>query len=180
MIFKPMKLKYTILIFLISQLFQLNGQVDEIIQQARTNSLQVVLSQLTGTEKIDTLNKIAFSVAKDYPDSCRKLATSTVRMSDSMIYQKGLADGYQNLGESYYVTDSLYPAMINYLNALRIYEQIDPSFELAKTYQRLSILHNYSGRHNPAIEYRLKAIELINKLNKKRPIFLELYTDLNI
>lgn len=55
-------------------------------------------------------------------------------MSDSLNYQKGLAEGYHNLGNSYIMKDSLFPRIINYLNAMRIYEQINPSIELAGIY----------------------------------------------
>jgi len=89
-----------------------------------------------------------------------------VRMSDSLNYQKGLADGYRNLGDSYYVTDSLFPTMTNYLNAVRIYEQIDPSIELANIYRRLAFLNNYTGRDKSAIEYFLKAIEVLKKIRR--------------
>jgi len=81
-----------------SQFFEENDNVN-------ADSLYQVLSRLSGTEKIDTLNKIAFRVAKDYPDSCRKLANQTIKISDSLYYKKNLADGYQNLGSSNIVTN---------------------------------------------------------------------------
>jgi len=87
-------------------------------------------------------------------------------MSDSLGYQKGLADGYQNLGDSYYVVDSLYPAMINYLNSVSIYEQIDPTNGLAEAYGILSTLNYYVGRYEPSIKYRLKAIRTYDQLDQ--------------
>jgi len=160
-----MKLKVVIFAFLFFQLFQLNGQITEEIERINADSLQKALSMLTGTEKIDTLNSIAFRIAKDYPDSCRKLATQTISMSDSLNYQKGLADGYRNLGDSYIMKDSLFPRMINYLKAVRIYEQIDPSIELSNVYIRLSWINKFAGRFQSMINYERKAIKVYKQIN---------------
>jgi len=135
------------------------------IDNINADSLRSVLPELTGTEKIDTLNSIAFRIVKDSPDSSRKYAELAIILSDSLNYQKGLADGYQNLGKSYYVLDSLFPSVTNYLKALRIYEQIGPSIDLANMYYTLSSLNHYLGRHKPAIEYRLKSIEVFKNLS---------------
>jgi len=59
--------------------------------------------------------------------------------------------------------------MTNYLIALRIYEQIGPSFELANLYEKLSNLNYYTGRNRPAMEYGFKAIEVLKNINIKKP-----------
>jgi len=153
-----------ILTFLISALAY--GQIKEEISSTDSGSLQFEFPGLSITENIDTLNKIAFRIAKDFPDSCRKLAVWTISMSDSLNYQKGLADGYQNLGDSYFVTDSLYAAMINYLHAMRIYEQIEPSLEQAYLYEVLSSLSDFTGRIESGIRYKLKEIETFKKIQR--------------
>jgi len=162
-----MKLKYTILLFLLSQLFQLNGQIAEEIDRIDTDSIYLILAELEGTEKIDTLNSIAYRIAKDFPDRCRKLADMTISMSENLNYQKGLAAGYQNLGRSYLVIDSLSAAIINYLNAMRIYEQIGTSIELANIYSVFSALNDRIGRKKSALEYELKANEILKNINIK-------------
>ncbi|NQV03158.1 MAG: hypothetical protein HQ542_10955, partial [Bacteroidia bacterium] len=120
-----MRLRSLIGIIFLFQLILVNGQDSSVIKTSNADSLHQLLSTLTGAEKIDTLNRIAFRVVNHHPDSCKKLATLTISMSDSLNYKKGLADGYYLLGNSFIMRDSLYPAMSNYLNALRIYEQLD-------------------------------------------------------
>jgi len=161
-----MKLKYIAILFLLSQLFQLNGQIAEKINSMDSDSICQLLAELDGTEKIDTLNSLAYRIAKDYPDSSMKLATLTIQMSDSMNYKKGLADGYQNLGESYFVFDSLFLAMTNYLNALRIYEQTGPAIEAANLCDRLAILNRDIGRFQSEIAYHFKTIEILKRIKR--------------
>ena len=45
-----------------------SGQVQLEDQEPDLDSIHQVLSNLPGTEKIDTLNSIAFRIYKDYPD----------------------------------------------------------------------------------------------------------------
>jgi len=161
-----MKLKFIILAFLFFQIFQLKGQIAEEIDSIDTDSIYQLLPEWATTEKIDTLNSIAFRVAKDFPDSCMKLAALTIRMSDSLNYQKGLAAGYQNLGRSYLVTDSLSAAITNYLNAMRIYEQIGPSIELFNIYSLFAMLNTRTGRNNSRLEYCFKANEVLKVINE--------------
>jgi signal transduction histidine kinase/DNA-binding response OmpR family regulator len=142
------------------------------MSKINAGSLSSILSELSGTEKIDTLNSIAFRIVKEYPDSSRKYTAWAISMSDSLNYQKGLADGYRNLGNSYYVTDSLYLSMINYLKAVRIYEQMGPSIELARVYQVLSYLNSYTGRYKSATLYLHKAIKVIKQINRTEEILI--------
>jgi len=157
-----MKLKYIALLLILFQVICLNGQISKEMERINADSLQQVFSRLSGTEKIDTLNNIAIRVVKDHPDSCRKLAYTTISMSDSLDYQKGLALGYLNLGRSYLYKDSLFPAMINLLNSERIYEQMDSAPDLRYIYNTLAWINKFSGRFRAEIKYQRKAIK-VNK-----------------
>jgi len=112
-----MRLRIFVLTILVFQFVQMQAQLDPELQNNNPDSLQQLLSQLTGTEKIDTLNSIAYRIVKDFPDSSRLYATRAISLSDSMNYQKGLADGYRIRGISYIMIDSLFTTIINYLNA---------------------------------------------------------------
>jgi len=159
------KLKFLLLVQIALILVQLNAQIDKKIDSINSDSVYKLLAILEGTEKIDTLNSIAFRIAKNYPDSCQKLATQTISLSDNLNYQKGLAEGYRNLGDSYVVQDSLFPKMINYLKAVRIYEQMDPSIDLAFIYLSLSWINKFAGRFRAIINYERKAIKVFKQIN---------------
>jgi len=86
-------------------------------------------------------------------------------MSDSLNYQKGAADGYFNLGDSYMAKDSLSSAITNYLRAMRIYEHIDPSIELYYIYSVFAILNTRIGRNSSRLEYSFKAQEVLKNID---------------
>ncbi|RLD26410.1 MAG: hypothetical protein DRI54_02910, partial [Bacteroidetes bacterium] len=108
--------------------------------------------------RIDALNKLSLALSRDNSDSSMSLAIQTIALSKQLDYQKGIADGYFNLGNFYLFSDSLKPMMLNHLNALRIYEQIEPCIEMEIVLTALSKVNRNIGRNNKAKEYTKKTI----------------------
>ncbi len=156
-----MKTVLFVLSFLIP--FYCSGQISNKMTRANADSLASIFGDLSGTEKVDTLNSIAFRIMKEFPDSSRGFVSVAIRMADSMSYQRGLADGHRILGNGYIFSDSLYLVMINFLNAARIYEQINSSVDLAWTYVGLSWMNYFTGRFRSVIDYEQKAIEVFKQ-----------------
>ena len=154
-----------LIIFTIISLLACPQSADE-IKRFNTDSLSQVLAELSGAEKIDTLNKIAAKIYIEHPDSCLKLATWTVHLSDSLDYKKGLADGYFNIGNSYLMQDSLFPTVVNYLKAMRIYEEMGPSVKYANVCAQMAMLNGYTLRFKSAIHYFLKEISILKELKR--------------
>ncbi len=160
-----MNLKYIALFFLLSQLFQLNGQTAKEMERINADSLQQILPTLTGTEKIDALNKIAFKLCYKYPDSCISMAIQTIRLSETIDYKKGEATGYFNLGNGYFFLDSIKQSVTNYLYALRIFENIDVCIEMGLTLHDLSLLNWRAGRLEIAIKQIKQQIQIAQQLS---------------
>ena len=160
-----MKYSKVIFLFLFSLPFHVNGQISREISAINADSLEQIISALSGTEKVDTLNSIAYRLMNDFPEISRDYASLAIGISDSLNYLKGLADGYGYRGNSYIFFDSLSLAMINFLNAVKIYEQIDPSYEQARVYILLSWINYYTGRFQSVINYGKKAIKLCKQMD---------------
>lgn len=160
-----MKPIYLISIFIFFQTFQLNSQIAEEINKINTDSLQKVIPELEGQEKIDALNKIALAFFVHQPDSCINIANNTIQMSEKIGYQKGIADGFFNLGNGYLFQDSIKLAVVNFLSALRIYESLPLSNEMGLTCEVLSMLNWYVGRTDKALEYNKKGIKVFHQLS---------------
>ncbi|MEZ5082593.1 MAG: hypothetical protein R2750_03975 [Bacteroidales bacterium] len=54
-------------------------------------------------------------------DSSILLANHAIELSEKLEYQKGLADGYFNVGNVWFLRDSLAPTISNYLKAYWTY-----------------------------------------------------------
>jgi signal transduction histidine kinase/CheY-like chemotaxis protein len=141
------------------------GQITEEIQKINADSLNLVLPELSGTEKIDALNRIAFGIFGEFPDSCIAISDCSVSLAEELDYPKGIADGYFNSGNGYYMKDSLKTAVVYYLKALRIYEDLPPSTEMGLLLGVLSDLNLSAGRFNTAVSYQKKAVDLYKQLS---------------
>jgi hypothetical protein len=82
-----MKFKAVIVLVLLFQLFQLNGQIAREMAKINADSLKTILPELSGKEKIDALNKMAFKLCYKFPDSCISMAHQTIKLSESFNYE---------------------------------------------------------------------------------------------
>jgi len=160
-----MKLKYIALLLILFQVICLNGQISNEMEKINADSLHQILPTLTGTEKIDALNKIAFKICYKYPDSCISVAEQTIKLSTSLEYKKGEATGYFNLGNGYFFLDSIKHSVTNYLYALRIFENIDVCLEMGYTLNVLSLLNWRAGKLEKAIQQAKKQIQIAQQLS---------------
>ena len=163
-----MRIKILIISLLFFQLVQVQAQVHLEMQKINVDSLQQVLPRLDGTKRIDALNILSLAYCLDFPDSSISIANKTITLSEKLDYQKGRADGYFNRGNVYFFLDSLKPMVLNYLEALRIYENLKPSIETGMTLYQLTLVNRLTGRYEKAITYCKKAIQVYQLIEEHR------------
>jgi signal transduction histidine kinase/DNA-binding response OmpR family regulator len=142
-----------------------SSQIAKEMRRINADSLVAILPDLTGTEKIDALNTIAFKLSYKYPDSCISIAKQTIKLSESVSYKKGEATGYFNLGNGYFFLDSINQSVTNYFYALRIYESIDVCVEMGHTLYILSLLNWRAGKLDKSIQQVKKVIRIAQQLS---------------
>ena len=163
-----MILKLLVVFLFFFQILQLDGQIHLEMKKINVDSLQQLLPGLDGTEKIDALNKLSLGLCRDFPDSSFSIANKTIDLSEKLDYLKGLADGYFNKGNVYFYLDSLKPMVLNYLEALRFYEDFESSIEMGMTLYQLTIVNRLTGRHTKAKTYCKKAISVYHQIGEYR------------
>jgi hypothetical protein len=163
-----MILKLLVVFLFFFQILLLEGQIHLEMEKINVDSLQQLLPGLDGTEKIDALNKLSLGLCRDFPDSSLSIANNTIALSGMLDYKKGLADGYFNLGNYYHFLDSIKPMVLNYLDALRIYEELAPSVEMGLVLDQLSEVNRLTGRYEQAKKYRRRAIHIYHLLSEHR------------
>jgi len=151
--------------FLCSQIF---GQIEYEIEKQNADSLQRILPDLEGIERIDALNKLSLAWCLDNPDSSINIVSKTVALSERLDYKKGIADAYYNIGNYYFFLDSIKPMVRNYLEALSIYEEIDPCVEMGCVLSQLALVNRLTGRNEQAKKYFRRAIHIYYLLSEHR------------
>lgn len=162
------KIKIFIAAVIFFHSLHLNGQIHIEMGKINVDSLQQILPELDGTDKIDAINKLSLAFCLDFPDSSMAFANQTIAMSKKLDYQKGLADGYFNRGNVFFFLDSLKLMVINYLEALRIYENLGPSMNMGLVYYQLTLVNNLTGRPEQSKKYCRKAIHTYQSIGEHR------------
>jgi len=119
----------------------IHGQIKFRVNNLNADSLVALIQEKRGTELVEVLNLLSNSICRKNTDSSRKLAPEAIHLSEELDYKNGLADGYLNLGNVYFLLDSLQPTISNYLKALRIYENIEPSEDFGNLCMQLSLVN---------------------------------------
>ncbi|MBC7848786.1 MAG: histidine kinase [Chitinophagaceae bacterium] len=146
-----MKFKCVILFLLIDHL--------SLAQVNKIDSLKNKLVTLTGTERVDCLNKLSLehyvqALAGTFhnvqTDSAERFASAAYREATEIAYRKGIAAALQNLGEiardrSDFITSEYYVRQ-----AAVIYEELHASKELSWTYVPLGWSFHCQARYEEA------------------------------
>jgi len=141
------------------------AQVKFRVKKLNADSLVALITEKEGAEKIEALNLLSNVICRKNIDSSILLATQAITLSEKLEYQKGLADGYFNVGNGYYLLDSLQPTISNYLKALRIYEDLEPTEEFGNLCMQLAFTNYFSGRIEITLQYFRQALSIYNRIN---------------
>ncbi|MEZ5082589.1 MAG: ATP-binding protein [Bacteroidales bacterium] len=160
---------------MITLIFMLNSthaQVKFRVKKLNADSLAALIPEKQGTEKIQALNLLSNVICRKNIDSSLLLATQAIELSEKLEYQKGLADGYFNTGNVYFLLDSLQPTISNYLKALRIYEDLEPSEEYGNLCMQHALTNYFSGRYEITLQYIRRALNIYNRIDDKTGMFI--------
>jgi tetratricopeptide (TPR) repeat protein len=106
-------------------------------------------------------------MSKYDPDSSIKIANKAKILAEAMDYQKGIADAFLSNGRNFLYKDSLKQAILSFLNALRIYEDLSPCVEMGITLDCLSFMNMHVGRFDKAKAYAKQELEVFKQLSNR-------------
>ncbi len=160
-----MKVKTVFIVLLLSITQFTFSQTKFRIKNLNADSLAAILPEKKGTELVEVLNLLSNVLCKQNIDSSQNLASLAIHLSEELDYKKGLADGYFNLGNTYFFQDDFHPTILNYLKALRIYEDLTPSEEYANLCMQLSLMNFLTDRVENSVKYSIQALELYDRID---------------
>jgi len=155
-----------LILFILVPVLPIAAGLSDVATGPDSNSKYQQLQELDGRRKIDALNKLADFISRDNPDSCIAIASRAELLSEIDDYQKGIADACLNKGNAFFYIDSLKLSIINYLNALRIYESLGPSIERGYLLNVMQTLNLMTGKFEKAKNYGRQAVLNFAKLGE--------------
>ncbi len=121
--------------------------------QTPTDSLLSILPRATGTERVDLLNQIAGTLARQAPDRSLAFSDSARQEADSLDYPLGRGTALYWRGLARYALDRYEDAVANYLSSLEVLEESRTGADiLGYVYNHLGNAYNRLLRHSEAVD----------------------------
>ena len=129
--------------------------------------LEKKIPNITGIEKIDKLNELAFEYHKSDPTITRKYANEALLLARKFGHNEGIALSFNYIGISHHLTSEFDLALSNYKKSLRIFKKYEKNTFIARLYSNIGGIYEKKGEFNKAIKYQFQSIELLEKIGEK-------------
>jgi len=130
---------------------------------------QLVLSQ-TDTIKINSLNKRSENLSKVDVDSSSYLAQEALTLAKEANFKRGIASATKNLAICNYVNGKSDVAIKQFIEAIKLFEDLKDINELAHCYSQMGIAYYLQYQYDNALKYYEKSIELYRKTTNKKDL----------
>jgi len=140
--------------------------VEKTIEQQITD-LEKKLQQVSGKEKIEVLNDIAYKMYSISPEKCIEYGSQALSLSREYGYPIGKARALKVIGIGYSMSGNRGKALEYLQKSLKTYEKIGDKKEIAGTLKRIGIVHDRLFNYNKALEYYFKSLAICEEIMDK-------------
>lgn len=119
------------------------------------------------TDKVKLLNKIAWHYVVLNADSGLQYGNEALKLANSLGWERGSADAYNNIGESLRFKGDFENSLSNHKTALNIFESIDDKQGIAHSLSQIGISYYNLSDLSISYEYFYKALSLYREFNDK-------------
>ena len=144
-------------------------------QRRRSDSLEQVLSALrrewgmvVDTTMVNLLNSVAAEYRTTNPFRALDYCEEAQKHARNLGYKKGIAEAVVNIGNIHEQQGNYERAVQNYLEALKLYEELRDKHRTALTVNSLGIAYSKRGNIRQSLESYEKARVIFTSINDKR------------
>lgn len=124
----------------------------------------------TDTIKINSLNKRSENLSKVDVDSSSYLAQEALTLAKEANFKRGIASATKNLAICNYVNGKSDVAIKQFIEAIKLFEDLKDINELAHCYSQMGIAYYLQYQYDNALKYYEKSIELYRKTTNKKDL----------
>ncbi|WP_420319141.1 tetratricopeptide repeat protein [Ekhidna sp.] len=117
--------------------------------------------------KVEAMNELSYIIRNSNPDSSILLSVQAEQLARSMNYPLGEADAIMNRGIGHTSLGEYYPALQEFMVALKMYEDLNNKNSQAKILNNIGRAYNFIGDTKLALNYYEQAAKLYDELNNK-------------
>ncbi|MBA3706482.1 MAG: tetratricopeptide repeat protein, partial [Bacteroidetes bacterium] len=165
---------YRILFFLvaITIVVKQSHARNEDIDLSNADSLQTLLKKdKADTGKVSHLNLLSgeYNKIRSY-DSAFYFGNMALKLAEQLNFQKGIADAYSKIGNSYESKECLSKALENYQASLKIYTDISDKYGIAYSYYNIGSVYWKQGNYSLALQNLATSLKLRQEIGDKKGI----------
>ena len=124
------------------------------------DSLEQLLPNLRGAEKVDVLNKLAHSYRVTEQGKTIEYGNQAMKLAEEIKYEKGAADALHNIGDAYYFISD-YKTAIEYLQqSLDVYEKLNESIGVRQVRNKIATNYRMLGQFHEALTHFFEMLRL--------------------
>lgn len=142
--------------------------VISLFAQLESDSLETLLKESSGKERIKLLNKISGILWDEDPEKGIKYANEALTLVPEYGDSLDKAIGLGSLGINYWALNRNDEAEHYYLKALDLFLALGDMFQIAGIYTNLALIYNYKNQFDKAIEYQLKCLQIQEENNFRK------------
>lgn len=165
------RLVYIIIFLSCSSIKTLVAQNTELTSSQKTvdSLLNIYLKQKSGVTKIKTAILLSeWNLALSKNDTALKYSHQAIKLSQKLKFNKGVADGYNSLGNIYNYKATYDTALSFYLKALNIRETINDKKGVCSSLSNIGSVYKRQNQKEKALNYYGQALKIANELKDER------------
>jgi len=139
---------FLILVILTTNLFSLS----------KIDSLETILDNLNGHEKINALNRLSNLYRIDNSEISYDYATQALELAKTSNDQKGIADALNGVGHYFRKIHEFEEAINNFQQALEIYRKLKSNSDIANIYNNIGHIYWFQGYFSKSLDYYKRSL----------------------
>lgn len=133
--------------------------------QNKVDSLKKILPKSTDTTRVKILNALAKEIRFDNPKEAINLAKKALQLSKNLEYTKGTGESNDILGRSYYELNDLDETIFYYLEAAKVYKQLEDFHKLGSEYNEIGVVFKNQGNYEEALNFYNQSLEIFTSID---------------
>ena len=132
------------------------------------DSLEAVLIETNGKEKIDVLNHLSKLYMKDNPEISYDCVTEAYEIAKKKNDEKSIADALNHIGNYFRNTYDYDAALRNYQQALNIYRELRSNHDIANIYDNIGHIYWAMGDFPNTLDYFSRSMGIFIALKEQK------------
>jgi tetratricopeptide (TPR) repeat protein len=146
------------------------GLLAEITIEQKKKDLEEKLKSVSGKEKIEILNQLAYSIYDQYPKKCIEYSRQALKLSRDLNLEQEVGMALKIMGIGYGVLGENEKSLENTRNALKIFKKIGDKINIAHCLTAIGVVYLNMSQYDTALDHFLNSLKICEDIAYKKGI----------